>query len=546
MRAIGRGWGLLLLSVLVTLGCREVIVAPTNLAYKYNPAVYTVGTAIPENTPTHSGGSSIDSYTVSPALPAGLTLDSKTGVITGTPTVAAAIASYTVTGTNSAGNTTASLSLTVNAKDTGITITTQPADQSITVGATATFSVVATGTGTLSYQWLKGGVAISGATLASYTTPVAVLADNATHFSVQITNAATGGTTTSASATLTVAAPGPGTFIATGSMTTGRSAHTATLLSSLSSAKVLVVGGYNGTSIGTAELFDPSNGTFSTTGSLAHAREFHSATLLANGKVLIAGGISFGTATASAELYDPTTGLFTATGNLMSARSDHSATLLPSGKVLIAGGRLQAVYSSTAEIYDPTTGLFTVTANAPLALRATHTATWLPGISKVLIAGGYNGSSDMSSAELYDPATDAFTSTGGMSTTRAYHSATLLAGGKVLIVGGAATTVTELYDPAAGTFAATGSLVTERDRYHAAALLPNGKVLITGGVGAGASQPLLGVAELYDPASGTYAATGNMVNGRETHTATTLSNGKVLTVGGSGGAGYLASGELYY
>src|SRR5262249_59946236 len=58
--------------------------------------------------------------------------------------------------------------LTVNV---GPAITTQPVSQTVTAGATATFSVVASGTAPLSYQWQKNGSNISGATSASYTTP---------------------------------------------------------------------------------------------------------------------------------------------------------------------------------------------------------------------------------------------------------------------------------------------------------------------------------------------------------------------------------------
>ncbi|HEY3452578.1 MAG TPA: putative Ig domain-containing protein [Myxococcales bacterium] len=86
--------------------------APSDLAYATNPAKYTIGTAVAPNAPTHSGGE-ITSYSVSPDLPAGLSLDATTGVITGAPTQAAAEAGYTVTGSNSLGSTTATLALTV-------------------------------------------------------------------------------------------------------------------------------------------------------------------------------------------------------------------------------------------------------------------------------------------------------------------------------------------------------------------------------------------------------------------------------------------------
>ena len=89
------------------------VAAPSALSYSSNPATHTKGTAITANTPTSSGGV-VTSYVVSPALPAGLTLNPSTGVISGTPTVVTPTASYTVTATNSGGSTNALLSITVN------------------------------------------------------------------------------------------------------------------------------------------------------------------------------------------------------------------------------------------------------------------------------------------------------------------------------------------------------------------------------------------------------------------------------------------------
>src|SRR5205085_192043 len=79
-------------------------VAPSVLTYSSNPATYTKGTAITANTPTSSDGAVV-SYSVSPALPAGLSLNTSTGVITGTPTAVKATAGYTVTATNTGGRT---------------------------------------------------------------------------------------------------------------------------------------------------------------------------------------------------------------------------------------------------------------------------------------------------------------------------------------------------------------------------------------------------------------------------------------------------------
>src|ERR1700722_12787938 len=97
-------------------------------------------------------------------------------------------------------------------------ITTQPANQSVTVGQTAVFSVMATGTAPLSYQWQKNSANISGATAASYTTPATLSGDNGATFRVVVTNSGgsattfrvvvtnSGGSATSSAATLTVTA----------------------------------------------------------------------------------------------------------------------------------------------------------------------------------------------------------------------------------------------------------------------------------------------------------------------------------------------------
>lgn len=84
---------------------------------------------------------------------------------------------------------------------------TQPASVTIPVGQTATFSVTATGTGAMTYQWFKNGVAISGATSSTYTTPATVAGDSGAVFTVTVTNSA--GSATSGPATLTVQLPPP-------------------------------------------------------------------------------------------------------------------------------------------------------------------------------------------------------------------------------------------------------------------------------------------------------------------------------------------------
>jgi subtilisin-like proprotein convertase family protein len=88
------------------------VAAPSALGYSSNPAIYTKDAAITINTPTSTGGAVV-SYSVSPALPAGLTLNTSTGVISGTPTTLTAAANYTITATNTGGSSDASVSITV-------------------------------------------------------------------------------------------------------------------------------------------------------------------------------------------------------------------------------------------------------------------------------------------------------------------------------------------------------------------------------------------------------------------------------------------------
>jgi hypothetical protein len=150
-----------------------------------------------------------------------------------------------------------------------------------------------------------------------------------------------------------------------------------------------------------------------------------------------------------------------------------------------------------------------------------------------------------SHAELFDPATGTFGATGAMVMPRIYHTASVLRDGRVLIVGGTVDLdiddddaidptpqTAEIYDPVTGTFTATASPGVPRFG-HAAAALPDGRVLITGGGDTDDATPesFTRSAELYDPASGTFSPTGDMVSGHMFHTATTLPDGRILLAG---------------
>jgi hypothetical protein len=125
---------------------------------------------------------------------------------------------------------------------------------------------------------------------------------------------------------------------------------------------------------------------------------------------------------------------------------------------------------------------------------------------------------------------------------RANHSATLLLNEKVLIEGGDDSSA-ELYDPATGTFAITGSMNKPRGS-HTATLLKSGEVLVAGG--AIATGPVTtNTAELYDPAIGTFTLTASMSTPRQQHSATMLNDGRVLVAGGYNGTSDLPTAELF-
>ena len=185
-----------------------------------------------------------------------------------------------------------------------------------------------------------------------------------------------GDATHNGSATITVTTSSA-SFTATGSMQRGRGFYASSLLAN---GKVLMVGGAIRADpiclggISSAELYDPATRSFKLTGSMTTLRYAHTATLLANGDVLVAGGFGSGydcedlgePSLRTAEIYHSSSGVFISVSDSMTrGRGGHTATLLLNGKILLAGGGDQGggalpfygTGSSTAELYDPATGI---------------------------------------------------------------------------------------------------------------------------------------------------------------------------------------------
>jgi len=349
----------------------------------------------------------------------------------------------------------------------------------------------------------------------------------------------------------------------TGTMTTPRQGHTATLLST---GNVLVVGGTsNGTTaLASAELYNKSTGTWAAAASMTGARTLHTSTQLntgsnsaTSGMVLVAGGLNGSTSQNTAQLYSPSAGIWTAAANLNAARHGQVAVLLASGNVLLAGGLNGTTVLNTAAVYNPSsgTGTWTATGNMPQAVKA-HTATLLAATSnttlknKVIVVGGNSGTASVGNVQLFD-GTSTWSSLTALSSTREGHAATALVNGNVLITGGkSGSTIlntTQLFNAASGSgsWASAGTMVAAR-QLHTSTLLPagivaNGQVLLIGGNN---STGTLGSAELWNGTS-TWTATTALSAAVQGQTATLLSNNMVLVAGGANGSTTVATAGLY-
>lgn len=336
-------------------------------------------------------------------------------------------------------------------------------------------------------------------------------------------------------------------------------------------------------------------------------RALHVSTPLEDGRVLVSGGYApvsrdipnvFDRATdlsiALSELYDPSSGRWSDSGSMVSSRFLHTATALPDGRVLAAGGANDppgqlnpAVPVSSTEVWDPAgtdplTGSEGAWAQGPpmSVARVGHTATRLDGAAceaavepiscgDILVVGG----DTVGTAELYDHESGGWRSVAGPpGGVRTRHTATLMADGRVLVVGGEvpspgadsypATGSAAIYDPSSGAWTQAGKMFLPRTR-HTATLLLDGSVLLAGGNKEGPTahlsslndlSPAYGSAEIFDPqgCGGDEAASepdwcwvGSMVTAREGHTATQLPNGSVLIVGGSDRMSISVNSELF-
>jgi len=236
-------------------------------------------------------------------------------------------------------------------------------------------------------------------------------------------------------------------------LTTARANHTAT---PLADGRILVVGGTTakGGATNEVEIYSPTTDTWTRAASIKNPRYNHTATLLADGRVFVAGGFtpgSFHTPTKKAEVYDPVADKWTTVGSMLEPRAVHAAVLLADGRVLVAGGvtsppNVLTVTGGT-EIWDPATGAWATTGALGMPRRAVEAERLAD--DTVLVAGGFGPDALTASSERYDPAAGTWSSTASLTTARA-PVLVRLANGRVLAIasiGGLRTTAVEAYTP---------------------------------------------------------------------------------------------------
>lgn len=240
----------------------------------------------------------------------------------------------------------------------------------------------------------------------------------------------------------------------TGSLHEGRSHFGAVLLPS---GKVLVAGGGSGEhehgsecsgasqcgplgdTLDSAELYDPATGEFSPTGSMHEARSLFTLTALSSGQVVAAAGMNdFREGFRSTEIYEPEQGEWRE-GPLLASeeRVFHSAAVLPSGRVLVGGGKLpDTKMLASVDVLDVKAG---AVAGPPLAVPHTVGRFVELDSGRVLSVGGFrcpNPCAPIADVELFDEEAMAWQALPPLAIARAGHSATRLADGRVLVVGG--------------------------------------------------------------------------------------------------------------
>jgi hypothetical protein len=289
------------------------------------------------------------------------------------------------------------------------------------------------------------------------------------------------------------------------------------------------------------ELFDPATGRWTSGPPMSIDRINATATLLADGRVLVVGGSGnqAQTTLASTEIFDPVTGRWSAGPPLDTPLWDHTATLLSDGRVLVVGSGLDRV--GRAEILDAAARHWQNIPVPSTMARLRTTAVRLPD-GRVLLIGGSCESCDPTTptdeVDLFDPKTDTFAAAARFEMPVEQPAAALLGDGSVLVtsawdVSGDSTGLAWRYLPAQNRWVSAASVLGGWTQGLVS--LPDGRAMLVGSGDMGRS------ADIYDPATDSWAAAGSLEHAHFDGSVLLLHDGSVLA---TGGVGDVATGGL--
>lgn len=507
-------------------------------------------------------------YTLTVTNGAGHTSTATLTITVNTPTPSTTIPPSTTTTTTIAPTTTtttipATTSTTTTTTTTlppsnHVSISTQPSSTTVLLGSSHTFSVTATGSGALSYQWVLDGVSIQGATSSSLVT------DAAGSYEVIVTSTLGGNqvSTTSASATLSINA---GTITHQPSdlyVTSGQSKLIGVGLSVNGSISLsyqwfidnVAVSGatsqtYSAQTAGQykVRITSSRNGATSVQYSSTATVTFVQAATITSFSPSLA-TIYQGTSTSFTPVFSGGTGVVNP--GSISVTSGQTISVSPSATTTYSLTVTNQAGSTTGftSVVTVTTGTITSSSNNSSVSRKGGSSSVTLASGKVLVFGNDNYPSNVT--DLYDQATNQFTQVGNMNQSRGYAPGVLLNNGKVFVAGGlwhtgtqwSARATAELFDPATNTWSYTGTMSISR-RSHFFVELTDGRVLIGGGLSA--SSNALTSAEIYDPTTETFTLTSTIPDGRYGAVAALLPSGNVIVIGGYGNNTTLKSALIY-
>ena len=522
---------------------------PNALSVTISPTVTTTYTLTVSNGAGHTSTATL-TITVNAPTPSTTVAPSTTTTIPATTTTTVPASTTTTVP--------ATTTTTTLAPQNNVSISSQPVSTSASLGSTHTFSVTASGSGTLSYQWVLDGVYIQGATTSSF------VASDAGTYEVIVSSTLNGNRTsvTSNAVQLTINA---------GTITS----HPTDLIVTSGQTKFLNVGftSIGGMTVSYQWLRDNTEvvgatsqsyaagtaGTYkvritTTRNGATKVQYSNTATV----SIVDAPAISSftpspatiyrGNSTTFTPVFTGGTGVVNP-GNI-AVTSGQTITVSPTvttNYVLTVTNAAGGTGSRNTDV-TVTTGTVTYSANNSSVSRYTGSTSVTLANGKVLVFG--KADYDSAITDIYDPTTNRFTQVGNMNQSRGLVAGVRLQNGKVFVAGGffhtglqwSARSTAELFDPVTNTWSYTGTMSTSR-RHHFTIKLADGRVMIGGGTSASGSA--LTSAEIYDPATETFTLTATIPDGRYGASAALLPNGNVIVFGGYGNNTYLKSAMVY-